>query len=240
MTLDQCYQKYQGQSVLVSADPSDRGQCVQWADIVLHEVYNEPIHYGNAIDWYNNPGELLQNFDRISAASGYPKKGDFVIWNQGVGSIYGHIDVCAEDGTPSGFKGYDSNWGGNKTVHAVQHTYNSVLGYLRPKGKGQDMVTPEDLSVTAITIVGRDATPQDVKDFSGEGKNLRDYVEALNRTPEKAEINGKVKNYQHLYDQVVGLEEQVRVLTAQLDVANAHSDQVTKDKLDQIKKIVEA
>lgn len=237
MTLDQCYQKYQGQSVLVSADPSDRGQCVQWADIVLHEVYNQPVHYGNAIDWYNNPSELLQNFDRISAASGYPKKGDFVIWNQGVGSIYGHIDVCAEDGTPSGFKGYDSNWGGNKTVHAVQHNYNSVLGYLRPKGKEQDMATAtaEDVNRIAIAMVDRPATQEDIATFTG--KPVIEVIDAYDRTGERKVIRGKVTDYDHLAETA---NQQLAELQARLDVANAHSDQVTKDKLEQIKKIVEA
>lgn len=140
VSLDQEYATYKGQSVLVPGEPdSERGQCVQWADYVLHDVYGLPYHYGNAIDWWNNPKELLtENFVKIG--DGSIKKGDFVVFNELVGSVYGHIDVAMADGNVTNFTGSDTNWGGNLTVHEVNHVNKSyVLGSLRIKE--QDMPT---------------------------------------------------------------------------------------------------
>lgn len=184
MTLDQCYAKYQGQSVLVPGQPeSNRGQCAQWSNFVLHDVYGQPYHYGNAIDWYNSPGELLNIFDKIPY-SAPPKKGDFVIFNEGVGSVYGHIDVCMNDGNPSGFQGSDSNWGGNKTVHMVQHDYKYVLGYLRPK-EGEEMVDDAGarLILSSSMFLAQDGDKPDRQPTIDEVKNLigRTYNDALSQ-----------------------------------------------------------
>src|SRR5437868_3199712 len=126
MTLDQCFQLNQGKSLLIPGGGSgNEGQCVQWADTVLHDVYGFDYHWGNAIDWWNSPGELLDHFYKVT--DGSIKKGDFVIFNTNVGSVYGHIDVAMQDGTTANFQGADSNWGGNKTVHLVQHTNLSFV-----------------------------------------------------------------------------------------------------------------
>jgi hypothetical protein len=141
VNIDNLFLKYKGQSLLVPGEPEDnRGQCVQWVDYALNDSefgYGMPYHYGNAIDWWYQPGELLDNFDKIS--DGTTKKGDFVIFNTLVGSQFGHIDLAGEDGSYDSFLGYDSNWNKNLTVHRVQHTNaNYVLGVLRLKG-GNDM-----------------------------------------------------------------------------------------------------
>lgn len=141
MTLDAEFAQYQGQSVLVpGAAEAERGQCVQWADYVLYDVYGLPYVWANAIDFWQKFGSISQlntHFDQIT--DGSIKKGDFVIFNEKVGSIYGHIDVAMQDGTTDNFTGADSNWTGNKTVHLVNHVGRQyVLGSLRLKG-GADM-----------------------------------------------------------------------------------------------------
>ncbi len=144
--------KYQGQSLSYDGIEANRGQCVQWVEYVLTDNqvgYGLAPFWGNAIDWWNGfSGVLAANFDRIPYPNnGYPKAGDIVIWGAGVGSVYGHIDLCVADGDASGFQGYDSNWNG-KTVHAVAHNYNAVIGYLRPKGSVvDDMVSPSEADV---------------------------------------------------------------------------------------------
>lgn len=135
MTLDQEFARYQGQSVLVPGQSEAlRGQCFMWFDFVLHDVYTLPYFYAQgAIDIWNNPGWLLDHFDKIS--DGSIKKGDIVVFNQSVGSIYGHVDIAMQDGSIDSFLGSDSNWGGNKTVHLVNHIGRQyVLGSLRLKG----------------------------------------------------------------------------------------------------------
>jgi len=165
ITIDQEYAKYKGQSVLVPGEPeSERGQCVQWADYVLHDVYGLPYHYGNAIDWWNNPKELLtENFNKIS--DGSIKKGDFVIFNTNVGSVYGHIDVAMQDGSFNNFQGSDSNWGGNKTVHLVQHNAY-VLGALRKKGSSNMLYPNEGDLINAYNSTGWPGHPPNGNDIA--------------------------------------------------------------------------
>lgn len=146
MTLDDCYQQNQGKALLIpGGGAGNEGQCVQWADTVLHDVYGFPYHWGNAIDWWRNPSELLDHFDQIT--DGSIKKGDIVIFNEKTGSVYGHIDVAAQDGTTQDFQGYDSNWGGNKTVHTVHHIGSQyVVGSLRLKGEDMSLQADLDLA----------------------------------------------------------------------------------------------
>lgn len=148
MTVDQWYDKRKGQVLLVpGADPADAGQCMQAADYALNEIYGLLYVWANAIDCWNKFDQIPQlknNFDKVS--DGSIRKGDFVIFNQGVGSVYGHIDLAMQDGTTSNFQGADSNWGGNKTLHLVQHANNVlVIGALRPKG--EDMAKPTQKEV---------------------------------------------------------------------------------------------
>lgn len=136
MSVTEWYNSRKGQSLLVpGADPADRGQCVQAADYGLNEIYGLAYVWANAVDWWSLPGSLAGNFDQIS--DGSVKQGDFVIYSEGLVK-YGHIDIAAQDGSTSDYTGYDSNWGGNKTLHEVRHNdprYNQyILGVLRLKG----------------------------------------------------------------------------------------------------------
>lgn len=137
MTIDQWYQSRKGQSLLVpGANEADRGQCVQAADYALYEVYGFDYVWADAIDWWNKFEQIPQlktNFIKVSDSA--IKKGDFVIFNTKVGSQYGHIDIAMADGNYDMFTGADSNWGGNKTLHLVDHVNKSyIIGSLRPKG----------------------------------------------------------------------------------------------------------
>lgn len=140
MTLLQCYTENEDESLDVDGVPADTGQCVQWADTVLNQVFRFPYFFApGALDWWNNPSGSLVNFDKIT--DGSIVAGDFVIYSAGVGSVFGHIDVAAQDGSTISYVGYDSNWGGNLTVHTVTHDdkYNQyILGSLRLKEGGMN------------------------------------------------------------------------------------------------------
>lgn len=141
MTVQDWYNKYKGQSLLVpGAVEADRGQCVQAADYWLNEGFGLPYVWANAIDWWNLPGSLAGNFDKLT--TGTLKAGDFVIYSEALVKD-GHIDVVAQDGELKNYIGYDSNWGGNKTLHTVTHNdkYNNyIIGWIRRKqvAKGLD------------------------------------------------------------------------------------------------------
>lgn len=151
MTIDEVFNKYKGQSLLVpGADPSDAGQCVQAADYFIHESYGLPYVWLNAIDWWRSPdANLKANFDFITYTPSMPiKQGDFVIYGTGVGSPYGHISTAGQNGVGNNYLGYDSNWAHNLTLHAQPHndSYNQyILGVLRKKGNNGIMLTQSQL-----------------------------------------------------------------------------------------------
>lgn len=169
MTLLECYKRNEGQAILIpGGGAGNNGQCAQWADTVLHDVYGYAYVYTpGAIDWYIDAEALglTRYFDRVS--DGTIKTGDFVIFGSGVGSIYGHIDVAAQDGSFSSYVGYDSNWGGKAfynaqgypVLHTVNHndSYNQyILGVLRLKG-GNNTVSAaniNDLRIIFAYVVG--------------------------------------------------------------------------------------
>lgn len=170
MTLDQSFAANQGQSLLIpGGGEANRGQCVMWADTVYHDVYNLSYVYANAIDWWNNADNLsiTKSFDKIT--DGSIKKGDIVVFNQKVGSVYGHIDVAMEDGTFNQFLGADSNWGGNKTVHLVNHIgAGYIIGALRSKSATQGdepMVDAAHLNSLTQSYFGRAASDEEVKRY---------------------------------------------------------------------------
>lgn len=165
---DLLYQKYAGKVLSYDGIPANAGQCVQWAEYVLTDGqygYGLQPFYGNAIDWWNNFGGVLaKNFDKVS--DGSIKKGDFVIFNQLVGSVYGHIDMAMADGSYNQFTGADSNWGGNKTVHMVNHVgAQYIIGTLRLKGATMTLSEDEFYQVFR-GMLGRDPTQAEAASFS--------------------------------------------------------------------------
>lgn len=179
ISLDVWYQNNKGASLSADGVEANRGQCVQAMDFVLNQVFGLPYHYGNAIDWFNSPGELLNNFRKINYSPGlYPLKGDFVIFNSGVGSKFGHIDACAADGNPVNYTGYDSNWGGDKTVHAVAHNYAYVVGFLRYNG-GNMKPDPNQINQLVVFCWGPGAaTPADIAKLNGQN-TLQDAMNLI-------------------------------------------------------------
>lgn len=155
MTLQDCYNQNQGHALLIpGGGAGNDGQCVQWADTVLHDVYGFDYIYSPAAkDWwelFDTFPQLVNNFHKVSDDS--VKAGDFIVYGTGVGP-YGHIDVAAADGSLGNYTGYDSNWGGAAfknaqgfpILHTVHHadSYNQyILGALRLKGGF--MYSPDD------------------------------------------------------------------------------------------------
>lgn len=180
MTLDDWFNQVKGTIIDIDGHPADAGQCVQTADDCLHKVYGLPYHYGNAIDWWNNPQELLNNFTQVADSSVH--KGDFVVFNQTVGSVYGHIDIAMNNGTYSNFTGADSNWQGDLTVHLVQHTTASqVLGTLRYKG-GTMIPNAEIVQSLYIHYWGRQPNQTEINDWVGQ--NVFDLIADLEKDPQ--------------------------------------------------------
>lgn len=214
MTLDQCYQQYQGQSVSFDGIEANRGQCVQWVEIVHTQVYGAAPFYGNAIDWWNNfGGSLATTYDRTQ--DGSIRKGDIVVFNTNVGSIYGHIDVAMSDGDYNQFTGADTNWAGNKTVHLVNHVgAQYVLGVLRLKGGNiMNAMTETDLNYMHLDYMGvnLDKTTVGGAAFLGAtlGQPFLTARDALATNPVHVDIMKRAADYATLQAQVVELQKQL-------------------------------
>lgn len=80
----------------------------------------------------NQPGHNL--YERIPNTPEFvPQKGDIMVWGTGIGQ-YGHVAICTGEGDTTWFNSFDQNWTyAYAPVTLVRHSYNSVLGVLRPK-----------------------------------------------------------------------------------------------------------
>lgn len=149
MDLDTFVRTYTGQAVDIDGVKQDTGQCLQLVALYQQEVQNTPVFFTpNASDyWTKFQGSPLEpHYDQVS---GYPLKGDIVVFSSGIGAPQGHIDICLISGNPGGFSGFDSNWGnvknseGYPVAHEVAHNNNFILGILRLK---ENIMTQDEVN----------------------------------------------------------------------------------------------
>lgn len=166
------------------------GECVALVAQYLVEQ-GRPIAYANAKDWWGHPA-IAGSYDFITNNPNdynqVPQRGDVIVWNGGLAGSggYGHIAIYDAKVSPGVFRSFDQNWGGRQ-AHFVNHTYNNVIGWFRPKGSapsgGDEMIgsieeadrqykmlrpngggTPAELSATAgkrtYKQFGIDAVPE--------------------------------------------------------------------------------
>ena len=151
LTYAQAIAKYNGKRVDVDGFPAWQPyQCYDWATKymqVTRGVSGNPIcrPSGGVKDLYLNfanikttTGKYLKSYyNRVANqpwnAKQVPPRGAIIIWSgQQPGSGgFGHIGVV-DSAWGSGFKSYDQNWGGTY-VHAVNHNYSYILGWLVKK-----------------------------------------------------------------------------------------------------------
>jgi hypothetical protein len=138
MSPQQFLNKYQGQSLLWAPAPareSLRGQCVQAICFYVWENA-KPVLWMDAAQWWYSSA-LPEHYERIAnTPTAVPQAGDIIVWDRNLPNSggAGHIAVCLQPLPGSGtFISVDQNWSG-KTVHAVTHNYQYVIGWLRIKG----------------------------------------------------------------------------------------------------------
>lgn len=138
--------------------------------------------------------EIYTNFDNQPAHELYtkipntpefvPAKGDIMVWSTGIGQ-WGHVAICTGEGDTTWFESYDQNWNyANAPVTLVKHSYNSVLGVLRPKDQtkiwgykgdvdGNGKIDVSDISKLSAHIKGIKAIDEKYifnADVNGDGK----------------------------------------------------------------------
>ena len=131
----------------------------------------------------NQPGKEL--YERIPNTPEFvPIKGDIMVWGTGIGQ-WGHVAICTGEGDTTWFNSYDQNWNyANAPVTLVKHSYNSVLGVLRPKDQtkiwgykgdvdGNGKIDVSDISKLSAHIKGIKAIDEKYifnADVNGDGK----------------------------------------------------------------------
>jgi hypothetical protein len=116
-------------------------QCVDAARYYFAEVCGlkqQPAGVKGARDFYLNFEKdpvLVEHFEKIPNTPEFiPKPGDIVIWDKTPGNPYGHIAIFF-NGDVKAFNSFDQNLPSGAPCGIVRHTYQNVLGFLRPKKK---------------------------------------------------------------------------------------------------------
>ncbi|GIW70240.1 MAG: hypothetical protein KatS3mg101_0987 [Patescibacteria group bacterium] len=136
MTFEEFIKKYDGKGI--DYDNAFSTQCVDLYRQYVKEVLGFP--QSPAVEGAKDIWDtyLPEYYDRVeNTPYGVPEKGDIVIWGTKVGK-YGHVAVFIE-GDAKRFKSFDQNFPVGSLCHIQEHTYNGVLGWLKPKIKNMDI-----------------------------------------------------------------------------------------------------
>ena len=135
MTCHEFYNRYVGK--YVDWDCVSPNQCVDLVKAYIQEVHHLNIRgrgkaaWGNAKDYWHLPGQLGQLFFQVPYRKGMtPMPGDIAVWNNGK---YGHVALVYDTtSTETALYTFDQNFGKDKHCRRVKHSYENVIGFLRP------------------------------------------------------------------------------------------------------------
>lgn len=166
MTFDEYFGKVNGKGI--DFDGNYGVQCFDLAnDYAVKVLGCKPFIGLYAYEIYTNfaAQPSAARFTRIPNTPDFvPLKGDIMVWSKTLNDTAGHVAICTGEGDTSWFKSYDQNWTGlNDKCTKVQHTYNNVLGVLRPKDRSN--ITAK--AVETVKVKGIDVSMhQGVIDFA--------------------------------------------------------------------------
>jgi hypothetical protein len=164
MTLQEFIKKYDGKTV--DFDKAYGGQCQDAFNQYLVDVWNipNPIQQFPVASAYQNYGYAKNNPNFVCVPNdptAVPQPGDVIIWNQGVGP-HGHVGIFVE-GDVMNFKAFEQNWNGVQKCRIVNHPYDHVTGWFRPKRNVPEEVkpvyTPEVVAPAPAPVVTPEPIP---------------------------------------------------------------------------------
>lgn len=130
MNFQQFLEKWNGKYCEVAGSANAKNQCVDLANAFIRDVLGLAIiEWTNAIDFPSKAGDkyewiLNDSVDKI------PIEGDLIIFK--IGSN-GHISIALDGCTKSKVISFDQNYPIGSPCHVQNHTYSSVIGWLRCK-----------------------------------------------------------------------------------------------------------
>ncbi len=149
MNLQEFIKKFDKKTV--DFDGAYGGQCVDLFNKYLVDVLGitNPIQQFPVASAYQIFGYAKNNTNFVcipNDPTAVPQAGDIMIWNQGVGP-HGHVGIFVE-GDVMSFRSFEQNWNGVQKCIIVNHPYDHVTGWLRPKRNVPEVVakpvyTPE-------------------------------------------------------------------------------------------------
>lgn len=185
MTLDEFYEKYNGKAVDTDGVPAQKYQCADLAKKGMSEMLgisfpsftlsdiNPHGYVRYAFEAFERYSALKANFTKISMPV-VIQKGDLVVWGTEVGKA-GHI-AWGISGDAGHFYSFDQNWNNKYYCTKTYHSYNGVLGVLRPKA--QEKITGKLVYSEPVTAQKVDYLPR----YSGKSKSLVDALNELKVT----------------------------------------------------------
>lgn len=143
MTLSEFIKKYEGKTV--DFDKAYGGQCQDLFNQYCVDVWDikNPIQQFPVASAYQNYGYAKNNPNFVcipNDPTAVPMAGDVIIWNQGVGP-HGHVGIFVE-GDVMNFKAFEQNWNGVQKCRIINHPYDHVTGWFRPKRNVPEPVKP--------------------------------------------------------------------------------------------------
>jgi len=119
--------------------------CKYWEQFI-----GAPITHGNGKDYKINATEKPNDYQWVkNTATSIPVRGDIIVWGSGIGN-YGHVAIYIR-GDVNKFWSFDQNFPVGSKCHVQEHSYNAVIGYLRPKVLATPPPTPVDPKDTLIS-----------------------------------------------------------------------------------------
>ena len=165
------------------------------------------------------------NYTKIlNSPTAVPQAGDIIVWNSRYGGGYGHTAIASGIGDTNFFESFDQNYPTGSPAHLVRHSYDGVIGWLRPNklttggnmaviGSGENWYGR--LSKLHEQVRGRPLSRDVFNAFVGT--DLLTYVEAVSDDPEA----DAVQNYQNVGAVAVKDNWQQQIYTLQKQFADA-------------------
>lgn len=98
----------------------------RWSTALGYRPFGGLYAYGIFDQPQGNYSQIRNTPDAV------PKAGDIIVWNSRYGGGYGHTAIATGVGNTSYFESFDQNYPTGSPAHIVRHSYDGVIGWLRP------------------------------------------------------------------------------------------------------------
>lgn len=98
----------------------------KWSTTLGYRPFGGLYAYGIFDQPQGNYSQIRNTPDAV------PQAGDIIVWNSRYGGGYGHTAIATGVGNTSYFESFDQNYPTGSPAHIVRHSYDGVIGWLRP------------------------------------------------------------------------------------------------------------